>query len=88
MTFYLGEMQLSPQKQQLVPQRQAVLLLLAPMLFPCGGPLRVGTLGHDALHGPFSLHALPQVGREEIERAGVLVPTAAPSAAGWVCGRL
>lgn len=86
MTFHSGEMQLFSQKQQLMPQRQAALLFLVPMLSPCDGPPRVGALGCDALCGPFGLHPLPLVGREEIEHDGVFTPIAAPSAAGWVCG--
>lgn len=61
-----------PQKQQLVPQGQAALLLLVPMLSPCNGLPSVRALGCDALHGPFGLHPLPWVGREEIERDGPL----------------
>lgn len=86
MTFHLGEMQLSPQEQQLVSQQQAALLLLVPALFLCKGPPRLGALGRDALHGPLGLHPLPRVGREEIERDGVLTPTAAPSAVARVSG--
>lgn len=69
-----------------MPQRQAALLLLVTVLSPCDEPPGVGALRCDALHGPFGRHPLPRVGREEIERDGVLTPTAAPSSAGWVCG--
>ena len=69
-----------------MPQRRAALPLLVPMLSACGGPPRVGALGCDALRGPFGLHLLPWVGREEMDRDRVLAPTAAPSAAGGVCG--
>lgn len=69
-TFHSGEMQLSPQKQQLVPQQQPALLLLVPALTLCKGPPRLRALGRDVLHGPFGLHPLPRVGREEVEHDG------------------
>lgn len=71
-----------------MPQQQSALLVLVPVLSLCEGPLRLGALGHDALHGPFGLHPLPSVSREEIGCGEVLTPAAAPFAAVQVTGWL